>query len=80
MSTTENLRRSSRIKARVKEEKLKKNTSFSSDEDINVNSINAIENELKDVEENIQKPNYFQMMILVEKHYINFKHLVNEMP
>ncbi|KAG6795306.1 origin recognition complex subunit 2 isoform X1 [Apis mellifera caucasica] len=56
MSTTENLRRSSRIKARVKEEKLKKNTSFSSDEDINVNSINAIENELKDVEENIQKP------------------------
>lgn len=80
MSTTENLRRSSRIKARVKEEKLKKNTSFSSDEDINVNSINAIENELKDVEENIQKPNYFQMMILAEKHYINFKHLVNEMP
>lgn len=80
MSTTENLRRSSRIKARVKEEKLKKNTSFSSDEDNNVNSISAIENELKDVEENIQKPNYFQMMILVEKHYINFKHLVNEMP
>lgn len=43
------------------EEKLKKNTSFNSDEDNNVNSISAIENELKDVEENIQKPvgNFF---------------------
>ncbi|XP_043601257.1 origin recognition complex subunit 2 [Bombus pyrosoma] len=50
--STENLRRSSRLKVR----KPKRYMSSNSDENLDDNPVNAVENELRDVEENVQKP------------------------
>ncbi|XP_068978124.1 origin recognition complex subunit 2 [Bombus flavifrons] len=50
--STENLRRSSRLKVR----KPKRYMSSNSDENLDDNPVNAVEDELRDVEENVQKP------------------------
>ncbi|CAK9808460.1 Origin recognition complex subunit 2 [Anthophora quadrimaculata] len=57
MSATENLRRSSRIKIRVKEGKsAKASSSIDNDEKTDIDSLNALKDELKNIEENVQKP------------------------
>ncbi|XP_050483087.1 origin recognition complex subunit 2 isoform X2 [Bombus huntii] len=50
--STENLRRSSRLKVR----KPKRYMSSNSDENLDDNPVNTVEDELRDVEENVQKP------------------------
>lgn len=73
MSATESLRRSSRIKARVKEnEEIPERT-------ITEKICDQMREELVDIEENIQKPNCFLKMISVAKHCTSFKHLVRKM-
>ncbi|XP_076759637.1 origin recognition complex subunit 2 [Xylocopa sonorina] len=54
--STENLRRSCRIKARVKERKHEERTSSTSDEDLDAESMKLMKEELKNIEENVQKP------------------------